>query len=85
MRDDWFYVNQWNQNRQKVWAIVSDMGVIKEGLDRYSAESESAEMNRSSDNKSKTWVVNKYSSGYNEVKSSSRRVSNENSANQRGS
>ena len=66
MRDEWFYLKRWRDNKRPIWAVVdkNSGSVLEENLDRYAAEDLSSFLNNTAE--SSTYVVNLEMAKYND-------------------
>tara|TARA_R110001592_G_scaffold360706_1_gene669581 strand:- start:1005 stop:1244 length:240 start_codon:yes stop_codon:yes gene_type:complete len=73
---EWFYIRQWNQNKEKVWCVIDNNGiVILTDVDKFTADSKNEELKNLDVH---THVVNKNETKYTYLVSKSR-GKNENS------
>ena len=73
---EWFYLKQWNLNREKVWCVIDMSGnMLLENVNRHIADSKKEELSLID---VKVYVVNKHEPKYTSLVSKNR-GKNENS------
>lgn len=67
MSNQWFYIRQWNNNREKMWAVVDNFGnFIEKNINKYEAEDLKCKLEKENKN-IKYFIVNKQDSKYDEL------------------